>query len=76
MGKDIFSDSEGLAILSDRSWVSDKGTYNTVTKKFKKFGTDDVPQEYVDKMNQTVNQKFTMSALILDHDYYKKVGVK
>ena len=76
MGKDIFSDTEGLAILSDRSWVSDKGTYNTVTKKFKKFGTDDVPQEYVDKMNQTVNQKFTMSALILDHDYYKKVGVK
>ncbi len=76
MGKDIFSDTEGLAILSDRSWVSDKGTYNTVTKKFKKFGTEEVTQEYINKMNQVVNQKFTMSALILDHDYYKKLGIK
>lgn len=76
MGKDIFSDTEGLAILSDRSWVSDKGTYNSVSKKFTKKTTEDVPQEYIDKMNQVVNQKFTMSSLILDYDYYKKLGIK
>jgi len=76
MGKDIFSDTEGLAILSDRSWVSDKGTYNSVSKKFTKKVDEDVPQEYIDKMNQIVNQKFTMSALILDYNYYKKLGIK
>lgn len=76
MGKDIFSDTEGLAILSDRSWISDKGSYNNVSKKFNKITTEDVPQEYIDKMNQLVNQKFTMSALILDNDYYKKLGIK
>ncbi len=76
MGKDIFSDTEGLAILSDRSWVTDKGTYNSVSKKFTKKVEEDVPQEYIDKMNQIVNQKFTMSALILDHNYYKKLGIK
>ena len=76
MGKDIFSDTEGLAILSDRSWISDKGSYNNVSKKFNKLTTEDVSQEYIDKMNQVVNQKFTMSALILDNDYYKKLGIK
>ena len=76
MGKDIFSDTEGLAILSDRSWVSDKGTYNTVSKKFTNKTSEEVSQEYIDKMNQVVNQKFTMSALILDYDYYKKLGIK
>ena len=76
MGKDIFSDTEGLAILSDRSWVSDKGTYNSVTKKFTNKTNEEVPQEYIDKMNQIVNQKFTMSALILDYNYYKKLGIK
>ena len=76
MGKDIFSDTEGLAILSDRSWVSDKGTYNSVSKKFTKKVDEDVPKEYIDKMNQIVNQKFTMSALILDYNYYKKLGIK
>ncbi|MBQ6285319.1 MAG: sulfatase-like hydrolase/transferase [Bacilli bacterium] len=76
MGKDIFSDTEGLAILSDRSWVSDKGTYNNVTKKFTKKIDEDVSQEYIDKMNKVVNQKFTMSSLILDYNYYKKLGIK
>ena len=76
MGKDIFSDTEGLAILSDRSWVSDKGTYNSVSKKFTKKTDEEVSQEYIDKMNQVVNQKFTMSALILDYNYYKKLGIK
>ena len=65
-----------LAILSDRSWISDKGSYNNVSKKFNKLTTEDVSQEYIDKMNQVVNQKFTMSALILDHNYYKKLGIK
>lgn len=76
IGKDIFSDTEGLAILSDRSWVSDKGTYNNVNKKFTKKVDEEVPQEYVDKMNKIVSQKFTMSTLILDNNYYKKLGIK
>ena len=75
MGKDIFSDTEGLAILSDRSWVSDKGTYNSVSKKFTKKVSEDVPNDYIDKMNQIVSQKFTMSSLILDYDYYDRLGL-
>ncbi len=75
MGKDIFSDTEGLAIFSDRSWVSDKGTYNSINKVFTKKTDEEIPDNYVDQMNLIVNQKFTMSSLILDYDYYKKLGL-
>ncbi len=75
MGRDIFSESEGIAILSDRSWITNKGTYNTVTKKFKSFNNEEVSKEYIDKINSIVYQKFSMSSLILDYDYYKKLGI-
>ena len=75
MGRDVFGDSNGLAILSDRSWISNKGKYNSVTKKFTKTTDEDVTKEYIDKINTEVYQKFSMSSLILDNDYYKKLGL-
>lgn len=75
MGRDIFSDSEGLAILSDRSWVTNKGTYNTVSKKFTSTTVEEVTEEYINEINSIVYQKFSMSSLILDYDYYKKLGL-
>ena len=75
MGRDIFSDSEGLAILSDRSWITNKGTYNSVSKKFTSTTDEEVSKEYIDEINSIVYQKFSMSSLILDYDYYKKLGL-
>lgn len=75
MGKDIFSETEGLAILSDRSWVSDKGKYNNVSKEFISNTNEEVSKEYIEKINTEVYQKFSMSSLILDNDYYKKLGL-
>ena len=75
MGRDIFSESDGIAILSDRSWVTNKGTYNTVSKKFTSTTDEEVTQDYIDKINSIVYQKFSMSSLILDYDYYKKLGL-
>ena len=31
---------------------------------------------YIDEINIKVNQKFSMSSLILDNNYYKKLGIK
>ena len=75
MGKDIFSETEGLVILSDRSWISDKGKYNSVTKEFTKTTNEEVSKEYIEKINTEIYQKFSMSSLILDNDYYKKIGL-
>lgn len=75
MGKDIFSETEGLAILSDRSWVSDKGKYNSVSKEFTSTTNEEVSKEYIENINTEVYQKFSMSSLILNNDYYKKLGL-
>ena len=77
MGRDIFSKEEHIVILSDRSWVTDKGTYNSVNGKFKPFDKKEkVDQEYIKRINSIVNKKVSMSALILDKNYYKAVGLK
>ena len=68
---------EHIVILSDRSWVTDKGTYNSVNGKFKPFDKKEkVDQEYIKRINSIVNKKVSMSALILDKNYYKAVGLK
>ena len=46
MGRDIFSEEEAIVILSDRSWVTDKGKYNAVSKKFKKTTDEELPKDY------------------------------
>ena len=77
MGRDIFSKEEHLVILSDRSWITDKGTYNSVTGKFKPFDKSvKFDKDYINKINSTVNKKVSMSALILDKNYYKTLGLK
>lgn len=77
MGRDIFSKEEHIVILSDRSWITDKGTYNSVNGKFKPFDKNEkVDQEYIKRINSIVNKKVSMSALVLDKNYYKAVGLK
>lgn len=72
MGRDIFSDEEHIVILSDRSFITSKGKYNSVTGE---FSSSNVSQEYIDNNNKIVNEKFKMSSLILEKDYYKELGL-
>ena len=77
MGRDIFSEEEHIVILSDRSWITDKGKYNSVNGKFTPFDKNEkVDKNYINKINSTVNKKVSMSALILDKNYYKTLGLK
>lgn len=72
VGKDILSNCDGLAIFSNRSWVSDYGSYNSSTRKFTlKEGKelDDI-NEYVKSMNTRVANAFSISKMIIDNDYY------
>lgn len=73
IGKDILSTTGGLAMFGNRSWVTDKGTYFTNTGEFIIKDGEDVDSEYVKKTNQLVNNKITMSKLIIENNYYKKV---
>ena len=69
-GKDILSNSFGIAVLSDRSWVTEKGIYNASTKEFQKTG-EEVEEDYIEKVNQLVNNRLNISRLILENDYYR-----
>lgn len=76
MGKDILSDSEGLVIYSNRSFITSKGKYSTSTKKFEPsieleegFDTD----EYVKGITNAIYNKYQISKLILENDFYRKL---
>jgi phosphoglycerol transferase MdoB-like AlkP superfamily enzyme len=73
MGQDLLSDSEGLVILANRSWITDKAKYNSVTNEVISRDSDEVEQSYVDRYNSIVDNQFKISNLILQNNYYKKV---
>ena len=70
IGSDILSDSPGLVVFVNRSWITDYGRYNSVTGVFTPNEGVTVPDGYVDSVNAVVSKKFTVSSLILDKDYY------
>ncbi len=80
MGRDALSDNDGLVILSDRSWINENGSYNSITGEFIKFN-DNIDDEYLNKVNNDVYQRFTMSSLLLNEnngvylDYYRRLGI-
>lgn len=73
MGKDIFSDSDPLVVFLNRSYITDKGRYNAVTKKFTPNKGEVIEKEYTDMISYIVDTKFYYSAKILETDYYNKV---
>ena len=73
MGKDIFSNSEGLAYFTDRSWITSKGRYNAANGRFTPNEGVEVESDYVKKINNEVSSRINLSKLIMEYDYYKKV---
>ena len=73
MGKDILSDAPGVAIFSNRSWVSDYGTYFSSKKEFVPKENVEIPENYVSEMNRSVANKFTMSQSFLKYNIYEKL---
>ncbi len=76
MGSDILSSSNQLVIFSDRSFITEKGRYDANTKEFTlfegeiPFADSEEEKQYVDAYKNLVNNKFQISAKILDTDYY------
>ena len=73
IGNDIFSDASDLVIFNNKSWITDKGKYNYIKKKFTPFEGVTVDDSYVNEINEIVKLKFQMSKLIVSKDYYRKV---
>ena len=68
MGRDIFDqDSQPLVIFNNRSWITDKASYNAETGEI----CGAVSEAYVTSIHNMVSAKFTFSAKVLERDYYR-----
>lgn len=70
MGKDIFSNSEPLVIFSDRSYITSKGRYNSITETFE---GEKVDSQYIENIKQEIYYKYRYSRLILENDFYSYI---
>ena len=73
MGRDIFSDADDLIIFNNKSWITNKGRYDYLKHEYESFDGN-YDQDYIDKINKIVDNKFKMSKLIITNDYYRKLG--
>ena len=74
IGQDLLSDKEGLVVLDNRSWISDKVKYNSVTSEIiPRYEGIEVDEEYIAKLNNLVDNQFKISNMVLQNNYYKKL---
>lgn len=76
MGRDIFSNREPLIIFNNRSWITEKASYNSKTKELIVNAGYSVDEEYKNRISKDVRNKFTYSDLILEKDYYERIIIK
>jgi len=75
MGRDVFSDSDGIAVFYNKSFITDQGKYDVKTNSFTPNEGCTPSEEYVKQMYNYVNGLFTASDLILKNDYYDQLGI-
>lgn len=73
IGQDILSDSEQLVCFPDRSFISGKCIYNASNGSITPLTDEEITQEYIDAMSAVVYNKFTVSEMILDTNYYQYI---
>lgn len=73
IGQDILSDSEQLVCFPDRSFISGKCIYNARNGSITPLTNEEVTQEYIDAMSGVVYNKFIVSEMILDTNYYQYI---
>ncbi len=67
LGKDIFSSSESTIIFHNRSFITNRGKYNSLMPIF----GESLTEEYANQIKDEIYYKFKISRLILENDYYK-----
>ncbi len=73
-GKDIMSDAEPIAILADRSFITDKIIFDSEKEKvILREGVSEIEDGYFERIQTEVQNRFTMSNKILYNDYYRVV---
>ena len=73
-GTDIFSDTPGLAIMANQSFVTDKIIYNSRSEKVYYLDENwEMPEGYLESYIQIVKNRFSIASNILNYDFYAKL---
>jgi len=73
-GVDILSDSYGLAMTSNQSFITDKIVYNSRYETIHKLDKSwTMPDGYVDAYIQIVKNRFAVASNFLNYDFYSKI---
>ena len=73
-GTDVFSDGVHAAVLIDHSFLTDKVWFNSNTGEVRYLvPQEEVPENYIEHMNQLIASRFEFSAEILRNNYYQHV---
>ena len=70
VGRDVFSDTEALAMWNNYSWATVRGKYDSAREVFYPNEGYDNDQSYVDRINQIVANKLSYSGKVVDYDYF------
>lgn len=73
VGQDIMSDSEGLVIFNDHSFITDTCYYNANTGESRNHDGTDADKDYIDAKINQVKNKFSMAESICNYNYYKYI---
>lgn len=68
-GTDLLSSKEGLVILGNRSWITNKGRYNSIDNTT----TGDMEDDYINYINNVINNKIAFSKSIFNYNGYKYI---
>lgn len=71
MGQDIFSDAAPFLLFSDRSWMTEDGSYYTIGEEVTLFGEKELTTDEIEYYNSIVANKFLVSQWILEEDYWR-----
>ncbi len=73
-GTDVFSDSTHVAVLADKSWLTDKVWFNANTGEVRYLTEESgLPEGYIETMNRRIATRYSISADILNTAYYNFV---
>ncbi len=73
IGQDILSDSEGLVMFANRSFITDYYSYDTSTGTLNSFDGSEISDDELSKMRAYIANKYTAADAITDYDFYKYI---
>lgn len=71
VGRDVFSDTEAIAVWNSHSWATVRGKYNAKTRQYFPNEGYEYDQAYIDRISAIVKNKIRFSGSVADNDYYR-----